>query len=143
MSVVAMTVPRLRIWTLPYYGRRKTLRKRLLENAASLSTATHFAAFEQKICQKAADINEMKLHAQITDLVKEKELKVEDYEARVNICEEIRQVLIAAGYTNCLVYPYGSTINNVGFKNSDLGAYSEGYSLFIRLKVRSLIRAQG
>jgi len=77
------------------------------------------------ICQKAADINEMKLNAQITDLVKEKELKVEDYEARVNICEEIRQVLIAAGYTNCLVYPYGSTINSVGFKNSDLDLYLE------------------
>merc|ERR1712013_196142 len=61
----------------------------------------------------------------IIDLVKEKELKVEDYEERVNICEEVRQVLIVAGYTNCLVYPYGSSINSVGFKDSDLDLFLE------------------
>jgi len=77
------------------------------------------------ICHIDANITEMDFSAQIIDLVKEKELNVEDYEERVNICEELRQVLILAGYTNCLVYPYGSTINSVGFKNSDLDLYLE------------------
>ena len=41
------------------------------------------------MCHKAADINEMDFNTQIIDLVKEKELKVEDYEARVKIFTKI------------------------------------------------------
>ena len=65
----------------------------------------------------------MDLTTKIIDLVKEKELKVEDYEERVKICGEISNLLVEAGYTNCLVYPYGSTINSVGFTDSDLDLY--------------------
>jgi len=63
------------------------------------------------------------LDSKIIDLVKEKELKISDYEKRVKICNDIHEVLIEAGYSNCLVYPYGSTINSVGFTDSDLDLY--------------------
>ena len=62
---------------------------------------------------------------QILNLMKEKELQVEDYEQRMEICDEIRQVMGEAGYTNCLVHPYGSTMNSVGFTDSDLDLYVE------------------
>jgi DNA polymerase sigma len=60
---------------------------------------------------------------QISDLIKEKELRVDDYAERVKICADIREVLVEACYTSCLVYPYGSTINSVGFTDSDLDLY--------------------
>ena len=67
--------------------------------------------------------NKKTLDDQIIDLIKEKELKVDDYEERVRICDDIREVLIKAGFTTWLVYPYGSTINSVGFTDSDLDLY--------------------
>ena len=48
---------------------------------------------------------------------------MDDYAERVKICDDIREVLIEAGYTSCLVYPYGSTINSVGCTDSDLDLY--------------------
>ena len=68
-------------------------------------------------------LNRKDLDEQISELIKEKELKLDDYEERVKICADIREVLIEAGYTSCLVYPYGSTINSVGFTDSDLDLY--------------------
>ena len=68
-------------------------------------------------------LNKKDLDNQIIDLVKEKELKVDDYAERVKICADIREVLVEAGFTSCLVYPYGSTINSVGFTDSDLDLY--------------------
>ena len=66
------------------------------------------------------EVSAKQIEDQILDLVKEKELKVEDYEERVKICSRIREVFIEAGYTNCFVYPFGSTLNGVGFADSDL-----------------------
>ena len=59
----------------------------------------------------------------ILDLMEEKELKTKDHEERIKICEEIRREFIKAGHNCCLVYPYGSTINSVGFHDSDLDLY--------------------
>eukprot|EP00092_Neocalanus_flemingeri_P000999 GFUD01001066.1.p1 GENE.GFUD01001066.1~~GFUD01001066.1.p1 ORF type:complete len:409 (+),score=64.65 GFUD01001066.1:100-1326(+) len=79
-----------------------------------------------QIC-KTSEEKEMNDH--ILDIVKENELKVGDHEARVSICSSIREVFIEAGYTNCLVYPYGSTLNGVGFSDSDLDLYVDlGFS---------------
>jgi len=61
--------------------------------------------------------------AEIINMVKKMELKSEDHEERVSICSNLHSVLIEAGYTNCLVYPYGSTLNGVGFTDSDLDLY--------------------
>ena len=41
----------------------------------------------------------------------------------MKICDDLHEVLIEAGYSNCLLYPYGSTINSVGCTNSDLDLY--------------------
>ena len=69
----------------------------------------HDKSYVQKV------LNKKDLDNQIIDLIKEKELKVDDYAERVKICGDIREVYVEAGYTSCLVYPYGSTINSVGF----------------------------
>merc|ERR1719483_1393882 len=44
---------------------------------------------------------------------------------RIRICSVVREVFVKAGYSNCLVHPYGSTISGCGFQSSDLDMYVE------------------
>jgi len=84
--------------------------------------------------------NKNELEDMITKLVKDKELKTKDYEERMNICSIIRQAFVEAGFSNCLVYPYGSTINGVGFYTSDLDLYVDLGVFADTLKMSEILR---
>ena len=51
----------------------------------------HDKSYVQKV------LNKKDLDNQIIELIKEKELKVDDYAERVKICGDIREVLVEAG----------------------------------------------
>jgi len=77
--------------------------------------------------------------AEIIDLMKKIELKAEDHEERVKICSVLHSVLTEAGYTDCLVYPYGSSLNGVGFTDSDLDLYVDLGQLGDPIKISQVL----
>lgn len=60
---------------------------------------------------------------QLEELISLTHLSQEDVDLRVNICRNLQKTFSRTEFTNCIIYPFGSSVSGLGFPGCDLDIF--------------------